>query len=86
MQIIKEEEIIKCLGEPEEEHEIRPYHPGSKMFTIECLKCNTHTLIESELNGAITNIVQHCTCGFSKNHNSPILRYFRRKVLAKNQE
>ena len=86
MQIVKEEDIIKYLGEIEEELEIRPYHDGSKMYTIQCLKCESYILIESELNGAITNIVQHCTCGFSKNHNSPILRYFRRKVLAKNQE
>ena len=86
MQIIKEEDIIKYLGEPEEEHEIRPYHKGSEMFTIQCLKCESYMLIESELNGAITNIVQHCTCGFSKNHNSPILRHFRKTALAKNQE
>ena len=86
MNIIKEEDIIKYLGEIEEEHEIRPYHDGSKMYTIQCLKCESYILVESELNGAITNIVQHCTCRFSKNHNSPILRHFRRKVLAKNQE
>ena len=86
MQIIKEEDIIKYLGEPEEEHEIRPYHPGSKMFTIECLKCNTHILIESELDGAITNIVQQCECKFSKRHNSIILRHFRKTMLTKNQE
>lgn len=86
MQIIKEDDIIKYLGEPEEELEIRPHHDGSKMYTIQCLKCESYILVESELNGAITNIVQHCTCRFSKNHNSIILRHFRKTVLAKTQE
>ena len=85
MQIIKEEDIIKYLGEPEEEQEIRPYHDGSKMYTIQCLKCESYMLIEFELR-AIANIVQHCACGFSKNHNSAILRHFRKTMTSKNQE
>ena len=84
MQVVSTEDIIKYLGEIEEEHEIRPYHEGSEMFTIQCLKCEEYILIELERR-AIVNIVQHCGCEFSKNFNSVVLRQFRNKIINGNK-
>ena len=81
MNVINTKDIENQLGEPKQSI-VTPPHTGSEMFTIQCLRCNKNILIEMELQGAITNIIQQCDCGISKNHNSTVLRYFRRKVLS----